>query len=274
MVDGNLVKMAIEPGEQAQYTLRLSDNRVALNPLLGKIIHLKFNGIINCQNCDRVIKKSYSQGYCYPCSQKLAACDICIMKPERCHYEQGTCREPEWGETHCFQPHIVYLANSSGIKVGITRHTQVPTRWLDQGAEQALPIYRVANRYISGLMEDSLKRFVSDRTDWRKMLKSSAETQVLSEVRDDLYEKNIESEQALITRFGEEAITRLTTEAQVIFAFPVQEYPLKVSSLGFDKTAEISGRLQGIKGQYLILDKGVVNLRKHTGYQISFEADS
>ncbi len=271
MVEGNLNKMAVEPAEQAAYTLRLSDHRVALNPFLGKKIRLRFSGIINCQHCGRVTKKSYSQGYCYPCSKKLAACDICIMRPERCHYEQGTCREPEWALTHCFQPHIVYLANSSGIKVGITRQTQIPTRWLDQGAEQALPIYRVANRYISGLMEASLKRFVSDRTDWRKMLKGRTEACVLNDIRDELYEKNSDSEQVISARFGANTVERLVTASPENFTFPVQQYPLKVSSLGFDKTAEISGCLWGIKGQYLILDSGVLNLRKHTGYYISFD---
>lgn len=274
MVEGNLIKMAIEPGEQAAYTLRLSDHRVVLNDYLGKTVKLTFNNVINCTHCGRVTKKSYSQGYCYPCSQKLAACDICIVRPEKCHYEQGTCREPEWAQQHCFQPHYVYLANSSGIKVGITRHTQVPTRWLDQGAEQALPIYRVANRYISGLVETNIKAYVTDRTDWRKMLKGSAEPVSLEAFRDDLYEKDAAMELELIEQFGPDAIERLGSETSQDFCYPVQQYPTKVSSLGFDKMAEISGMLKGIKGQYLILDKGVLNLRKHTGYHIKFEVAS
>ena len=273
MIEGNLTKMAVEPEGEAQYTLRLSDQRVPLNPCIGKSVQFKFNGVINCIHCGRVTKKSFSQGHCYPCSQKLASCDICIVKPERCHYEQGTCREPEWGLQNCFQAHYVYLANSSGIKVGITRHSQVPTRWLDQGAEQALPIYRVANRLISGLVEDALKAYVSDRTDWRKMLKGQAETKDLAALRDELYEKNAATEQAMLDRFGPQAIERLDTEQAVNFKYPVSAYPAKVSSLGFDKTAEISGVLQGIKGQYLYIDGKVLNLRKHTGYHVSFDCE-
>lgn len=272
MIEGNLTKMAVQADSEAQYILRLSDHRVALNPLIGKHVAFKFNGVINCIHCGRVTKKSFSQGYCFPCSKKLAACDICIVKPERCHYEQGTCREPQWGLQNCFQAHYVYLANSSGIKVGITRHSQVPTRWLDQGAEQALPIYRVANRLISGLVEDALKAHVSDRTDWRKMLKGEAEPKDLMQIRDELYEKNINTEQLMLERFGDQAIERLTQENLVNFKYPVSEYPAKISSLGFDKTPEIAGELQGIKGQYLYIDGKVLNLRKHTGYHIAFDS--
>ena len=274
MVEGNLTKMAVTPDGDAQYTLRLSDESIALNTCIGKTIHFKFNGVINCIHCGRETKKSFNQGYCFPCSKRLAACDICIVRPEKCHYEQGTCREPEWALQHCFQLHFVYLANSSGVKVGITRHSQVPTRWLDQGAEQALPIYQVANRLISGLVETALKAHVSDRTDWRKMLKGNAEPKELMQVRDELYVKNTETENELRQRFGDDAITRLDAEQSVDFCYPVTEYPAKVSSLSFDKTAEISGVLQGIKGQYLFIDGKVLNMRKHTGYHVSFNVES
>ena len=271
MIEGNLSKMAVTSDGDAQYTLRISDERIALNACIGKTIHFKFNGVINCIHCGRETKKSFNQGYCFPCSKRLAACDICIVRPEKCHYEQGTCREPEWAQQHCFQPHFVYLANSSGVKVGITRHSQVPTRWLDQGAEQALPIYQVANRFISGLVETALKAHVSDRTDWRKMLKGNAEAKDLIQVRDELYAKNTETESELRQRFGDDAITRLHAAQSVDFCYPVTAYPAKVSSLGFDKTAEISGVLQGIKGQYLFIDGKVLNMRKHTGYYVSFD---
>ncbi len=271
MIEGNISKMTIEPGAQAHYYLRLSDQRLPLNDCLGKTITFRFSGVINCVNCGRQTKKSYSQGHCYPCSKKLASCDLCIMKPETCHYEQGTCREPDWGLQHCFQPHFVYLANSSGIKVGITRHSQVPTRWLDQGAGQALPIYRVASRYISGLVEEALKAYVNDKTDWRKMLKFEAEAQDLLAVRDELLAKSETLELQMKQRFGDDAITRLPEQAVVEFHYPVTQYPSKVSSIGFDKTPEISGVLTGIKGQYLMLDNQVLNMRKHSGYYVQFE---
>lgn len=274
MIEGNLDKMAVEHNGPARYTLRLSEHRLALNDYLGKRITLTFNGVINCTHCGRVTKKSFSQGYCYPCSQKLAECDMCIVRPEQCHYDQGTCRDATWAQQHCFMPHVVYLANSAGIKVGITRASQIPTRWLDQGAEQAIPMYRVANRYQSGLLEVVLKAHVADRTDWRKMLKGAAERVDLVAIRDALYEKISGEETALRARFGEAAIMRAQADAQVTLAYPVQHYPDKVTSLGFDKTAAVAGVLEGIKGQYLLLDSGVINLRKHTGYHIAFSGDA
>ncbi|NBP93900.1 MAG: DUF2797 domain-containing protein [Gammaproteobacteria bacterium] len=130
-------------------------------------------GTISCIACGRNTNKSFNQGHCYPCFKRLASCDQCILKPELCHFHEGTCREPEWGKAQCFGPHVVYLANSSGLKVGITRASQIPTRWIDQGASQALPIFEVADRRTAGLIEAQMRSFVSDRTDWRKMLKGA-----------------------------------------------------------------------------------------------------
>jgi hypothetical protein len=217
-------------------------------------------------------KKSYSGGFCFPCSQKLAQCDLCFMKPELCHFAQGTCREPEWGVQVCMQDHIVYLANSSGIKVGITRISQMPTRWLDQGATQALPIFRVSSRYHSGLVEVMFKNHVSDRTDWRKMLRGPAEAIDLAEQRNQLQAECADQIKLLQQELGEDAITTLTDGKTLEISYPVQQYPEKVSSMNFDKTPEIAGKLLGIKGQYLIMDKGVLNIRKFTGYQITMKA--
>ncbi len=253
----------------ANYDMVLSDHRIAMNPLIGQTIQLQASGEIHCQACGRRTKKSWSGGYCYPCSQSLAQCDLCIMKPETCHYDAGTCREPEWGESFCMQDHIVYLANSSGIKVGITRGNQVPTRWLDQGATQALPIFRVKTRYQSGLVEVIFKAHVSDRTDWRKMLKGSAEQVDLFSVRDQLMAECKDELQTLQARFGEHAILPLSKEPIVNINYPVEQYPEKVKSLNFDKTPTIKGVLQGIKGQYLIFDIGVLNIRKFSGYDIT-----
>ena len=127
--------------EVVDYRMVFGDVEVPLNQYLGSTLQLSFDGVINCIHCDRKTNKSFNQGYCYPCFKRLAQCDSCIVSPEKCHYHEGTCREPEWGETHCMIDHIVYLANTSGIKVGITRGTQVPTRWMDQGATQAKPIF-------------------------------------------------------------------------------------------------------------------------------------
>ncbi len=133
-----------------QYQLPIDDKLVSMNEHIGDSVSLHYSGEIHCIECGRRTNKSYNRGYCYPCFISLAACDLCIMKPETCHYHLGTCREPQWGETHCMQDHYVYFANSSGIKVGITRGTQIPTRWIDQGASQALAVFRVSNRLLSG----------------------------------------------------------------------------------------------------------------------------
>lgn len=269
-ISGQLTKMAVSltADNQAQYTMRLDEQQVAMNPLLGQTIHLRFLGEINCLNCNRKTKKSYSGGFCFPCSQRLAQCDICFVKPELCHFEQGTCREPDWGEAVCMQDHIVYLANSSGLKVGITRINQIPTRWIDQGATQALPIFRVQSRYQSGLVEVLFKNHVSDRTDWRKMLKGEAAPLDLAAERDRLQAECTSQVTELKQQFGDDAIKLLPAENVQEIRYPVAQYPAKIASLNFDKTPEISGQLQGIKGQYLIFDKGVINIRKFSAYQV------
>ena len=271
---GALTKMAVRLDAPAQYSLRLGDAGLALNPLLGRTLRLEFLGAIHCSHCGRKTKKSYAQGYCYPCMQKLARCDSCIMSPEKCHYDAGTCREPGWGEQFCMTDHVVYLANSSGVKVGITRATQLPTRWLDQGASQALPILRVATRQQSGLVEDLLRSQVADRTNWRALLKGDAEPVDLVAVREQLFDSCGEGLAALQQRFGLQAIQPLAAAEVLEIRYPVTQYPAKVASLDLDKTPVIEGTLQGIKGQYLILDCGVINIRKYTAYQVAFAADA
>ncbi len=252
-----------------QYAFRLGDSEVPVNPLLGTTVRLEYLGAIHCIHCGRKTKTSFSQGYCYPCMSKLAQCDVCIMAPEKCHYDQGTCREPAWGEQFCMTDHIVYLANSSGLKVGITRASQLPTRWLDQGASQALPILRVATRQQSGLVEDLLRSQVADRTNWRALLKGDAEAVDLVAVRDQLFEQCAEGLQALHARFGLQAIQPLSDAQTVDIRYPVEAYPSKIVSFNLDKNPLAEGTLLGIKGQYLIFDTGVINIRKYTAYQLA-----
>ncbi len=272
MKEGHIQKMSAVLSTPVEYSLPIGEELVSLNPYIGKPIKLSYLGNIHCSNCGKKTKKSYSQGYCYPCMAKLAQCDLCIMKPETCHYHLGTCREPEWGEQFCFQDHYVYLANSSGLKVGITRHTQVPTRWIDQGATQALPIFKVKTRLQSGQVETVLKQYVADKTDWRKMLKGMSEPKDLVEERDRLLAIASEELEALQRANGEGQIELLTDAKPIDIEYPVLEYPTKVSSLNFDKNPVVEGVLMGIKGQYLILDKGVLNIRKFGSYQLQFDA--
>lgn len=270
---GCLSKMAIEPGisgEPARYTLRAGEHRLDLNARLGRSLRLSYTGAIACTHCGRATRKSFAQGYCYPCFKRLAQCDTCIVRPEICHFHAGTCREPEWGERYCFQPHVVYLANSSGLKVGITRNTQVPTRWLDQGAIQALPILEVDTRQQSGLVEVLFKEQVADRTNWRAMLKCEVAPLDLRVERERLLAALAGGLANLRERFGADAVRILDAEP-VTLDYPVIEPPIKVVSLNFDKTPEVAGTLLGLKGQYLMLDSGVINLRKFTGYEVIVE---
>ncbi|MBF8777573.1 DUF2797 domain-containing protein [Pseudomonas fulva] len=267
---GSLSKMAVSlAAPVVQYSFRLGDTLVPVNPLIGKPLRLHYLGAIHCSHCGKRTKTSYSQGYCYPCMTKLAQCDMCIMAPERCHYDAGTCRDPSWGEQFCMTDHVVYLANSSGIKVGITRATQLPTRWLDQGASQALPILRVATRQQSGLVEDLLRSQVPDRTNWRALLKGDAALLDLPALRDQVLEACAEGLGQLQARFGLQAIQPLTDAEVVHMTYPVQAYPTKVVSFNLDKTPIVEGTLLGIKGQYLIFDTGVINIRKYTAYQLA-----
>lgn len=269
---GNIQKLVTSLEQPVQYQLPIGDDLVPMNSHIGNFISLSFLEEINCIACGRKTSKSFNQGFCYPCFQSLAQCDSCIIKPEQCHYFEGTCREPEWGEKHCLQDHYVYLANSSGTKVGITRGSQIPTRWMDQGASQALPIYRVKNRLLSGLVEVALKQHVADKTHWQRMLKGVPEAVDLAAKRDELYKTCAQELDAILKQHDDDAITPLTDEPVVDISYPVAEYPDKVKSLNFDKAPEIEGILMGIKGQYLIFDTGVLNIRKFSGYKVRLQA--
>ena len=242
---------------------------IDLNPLIGQRLRLEYGGEIHCTHCGRKTRKSFNQGYCYPCFSKLAQCDSCIVSPEKCHYHEGTCREPEWGERFCMTGHIVYLANSSGVKVGITRVSQIPTRWIDQGAVQALPVMRVSTRRQSGLVEDILRQHVADKTNWRAMLKNDVVEVDLAVKRDELFELCKAELAALTDRFGLGAIQPVLDAEVVNIGYPVLEYPTKVTSFNFDKTPVVEGKLMGIKGQYLMFDTGVINIRKFTAYNVT-----
>ena len=270
-ITGHLAKMETQLDNASgvvSYQMVLDDQRVPMNPLIGQTLSLKYLGDIHCQHCGRLSKTSFNQGYCYPCFSKLAQCDSCIISPEKCHFHHGTCREPEWGETYCFTDHFVYLANSSGIKVGITRGTQLPTRWIDQGATQGLPIFRVKTRYQAGLIEDRLRSHVADKTHWQKMLKGNAEAVDLAAQRDELFEKSGPELALLEEQFGVQALQRLYDVPSTDIVFPVSQWPDKISSLNMDKQPLIQGVLQGIKGQYLLFDTGVINIRKYTAYRV------
>jgi hypothetical protein len=269
-ISGTIKKMhaTLDEKQLVHYQLPIGEQLLAMNSLIGTRVTLTYTGKIICSNCGRKTKKSYSQGYCFVCMRKLARCDMCIMKPETCHFAQGTCREPEWGEKNCLVPHYVYLANTSALKVGITRHSQLPTRWIDQGATQGLAILHVSTRQISGLIEVELAKLIADKTNWRTILKGNAENIDLKAHAADLLPKIEDKIHEICVDHCEDAIEKLDEQIQEIH-FPVTEFPTKIISHNFDKEPVVSGVLLGIKGQYLIFDTGVINLRKFTSYEIS-----
>ncbi|MCG9596953.1 DUF2797 domain-containing protein [Vibrio sp. Isolate25] len=264
---GTLSKMRASLDGEVHYHLPVGDELVDLQPFIGQKITLNHTGNIFCCSCGKKTKKSYSQGHCFVCMKKLASCDMCIMKPETCHYDQGTCREPQWGEDNCMVDHFVYLSNTSSLKVGITRHTQIPTRWIDQGATQGLPIFKVKTRHISGLIEIELAKHIADKTNWRTLLKENGEPMPLEEKFAELLPLVEDKIAEIKHQFGDDAIEILNADITSI-SYPVLQHPTKITSHNFDKNPEVAGTLQGIKGQYMIFDTGVINIRKFTSYEV------
>lgn len=272
MLSGTLRKMRAELGTQnhpdeVNYFLPVGEQELPLNPYIGGSLRLEYLGNIFCQSCGRKTKKSFSQGFCFPCMRKLAQCDMCILKPETCHFHEGTCREPEWGEENCFVPHFVYLSNTSGLKVGITRHTQIPTRWIDQGATQATIMYGVKTRRQSGYVETAFKALVADKTSWQALLKGNQPDMDLLAKADELKTRFRSDVDDLAEFFPAEDIEEQVSDV-VSIRYPVLEFPEKIKSHNFDKQPVVEGILMGIKGQYLIFDTGVINIRKFTSYEV------
>lgn len=257
MVEGNLFKMPTEFGSPIQYQLNLGDETIAVNELLGQKISFRFEGRINCVSCGRLTKKAFGQGFCYPCFANAPENAECIVRPELCEGHLGKGRDPEWEQKHHVQPHYVYLALSSGLKVGITRETQVPTRWIDQGASEAIILAKVPYRRLSGEIEVSLKQHYGDRTNWQRMLKGQVDEADL-----------IETKAAATSLLPDELVQYVLPENEVWkLEFPLLDTPEKVKSIRLEKQPELEGVLTGIKGQYLILDNlNVINIRNHTGY--------
>lgn len=262
MIEGNLSKMRTTLEDTIRYELSLSE-KICLNDYIGSHIKLSWEGRINCQKCNKITKKSFGEGFCYTCFMNAPESAECILRPELCRAHLGEGRDPEWEEKHHNQPHVVYLAMSSGVKVGITREQQVPTRWIDQGATAAIRLAEVPNRYEAGRIEVSLKEFFTDKTNWQKMLKNEVDESI------DLVEEKWSIEDQL----PQDIVAYFSENDEIIeLNYPVIEYPEKVKSVSFDKLPVIEGKLMGIKGQYLIFEGGLVlNIRKHSGYFISIQ---
>lgn len=266
-MQGILRKMKTTLATPVDYQLPVGDQWFPLNHRLGQSIEFTASGKIFCIQCGRKTNKSFQQGYCYLCYRRLMECGLCIVHPERCQVEKKGCPHDDWAHSHCHQEHIIYLANTSGLKIGITRSSQVPTRWIDQGAVQAVPLWRVSNRYRAGVIEVACKAWINDKTHWRNLLKNQVDLIDLDRFKQEFLLKIKDTIKIASATFADEL--RLMDDSPLILSYPIKEFPEKITSLSLDKTPTIRGVLLGIKGQYLLLDKGVLNVRKFGGYEVT-----
>jgi hypothetical protein len=244
---------------EVRYSLNW-DKEIVLNDFIGKPLSMKFEGVIHCTKCGNRTKNSFGEGFCYPCFTSAPEAAECIIRPELCRAHLGEGRDVEWEQKHHNQPHVVYLAASDVVKVGVTRTTNIPDRWIDQGAMAAIRLAETPNRYEAGKLEVALKTLFTDKTNWRKMLKNEFDDSI-----------NLEEEKWSLHDQLPGDLTEFFSENDEIIEinYPVLTYPDKVKSLSFDKESHIEGILQGIKGQYLLFDQDrVLNIRKHAGYEI------
>ena len=234
---------------------------ISMNDLIGNNIEIFWTGKVKCF-CNKLFKSFYRQNFCYNCYWTLPQASQSVFKPELCTAHLGIEeRDLEWEKKFQLVPHYVYLANSTGIKVGITRKSQIFTRWIDQGASQAIIFAEVPNRRLSGEIEVILKSEISDKTNWRKMLSGNP---------DDV---NLVDWKNKLSRLLSDDLRKYVHDDDTvnIINYPVKKYPTKIKSLKLEKNNLISGKLSGIKGQYLIFDGGeVFNVRSHEGYIVDF----
>jgi hypothetical protein len=262
-----LHKMQAELTEPVTYFLPAGESGLPANPLIGQNLEIKFTGRMQCIQCGRAIKKTFQQGYCYPCMQRLYECNLCQIHPEKCRFYEGICDPNDWAHRQCGVEHVVYLAYASDVKVGITRYAHRHSRWIDQGAIAALPIIKVSNRYLAGQLEVVLKAFIKDKTDWRKMLLTVGQAQDLLALKAQILAQAEQALSGLKQNYRQE-IMLLDDEALTFIQYPVLALPQKIQSYNLDKNPVISDKLLGIKGQYFIFEQAVVNLRKYSGYEV------
>ena len=246
---GKLEKMPVEYNTPVRYYL--------------ESIRLIFSNEIRCLDCDKKTNKSFGQGFCYTCFLKSPQNSECIVRPELCKAHERQGRDVQWEEKNHNVPHYVYLAQTSDVKVGVTRASNLHNRWIDQGARRALKLALVPYRQLAGLIEIELKNHISDKTNWQKMLKDERGEEV------DL----VKLKNSLIDLLPEDLMEYADDDDKIVeIQYPVQSYLDKIKSVGFDKETVVEGKLQGIRGQYLMFSNGnVINLRKHSGYIISVE---
>ncbi len=261
-MEGTLLKMKTIDASPVRYFLKFGMEEICVNNLIGKHIELQYLNKIHCVKCGRLTSKSFAQGYCYPCFRSSPETEDCLLRPELCLAHEGIARDMQYAEKHCLIEHIVYLSYTSCVKVGVTRHTQIPTRWIDQGATAAIVLARTPNRYTAGLIEVELKSYFADKTYWRAMLKNS-------DVPVDLAQEKTKALEFLNTNLK----TYKSDDNSIHYIkYPHTNITDKISSINLDKDNYFPGVVTGIKGQYIIFSNGkVINIRKYGGYRVSLK---
>jgi hypothetical protein len=261
---GVLNKMLTSFINPVQYFLRLGDDKVPMNSLIGNKIKLQWTGNIYCTVCNKRTSKSFGEGMCYPCFANGTENAECILRPELCEAHLGKGRDAEWENRNHFKPHFVYLALTNSVKVGVTRGDQLPTRWIDQGAHKGIVLAETPYRQLAGFIEVVLKDHVSDKTNWQRMLKNESSNGL------SLLEEKIRIHQLIPEHFQQ---YKYASDEVVEITYPVLEYPQKVTSISFEKMACIDMKLIGIRGQYFIFENGfVINIRSKSGYEVELSA--
>lgn len=242
------------------YRMWLSGREVPMADYIGRPFRLRATGNLSCVVCGRAVKKHYGQGMCFPCLRDAPEASECIIRPELCRGHLGEGRDAAWEAQHHAVPHVLYLSYTGGIKVGVTRTTQLPVRWMDQGATAAVVVARTPHRALAGSMEVALKAHMKDRTDWRAMLRNAPPAM------DELLAMRDRLSPWLPGDLREHLVM---DEEPMRFSYPVRDWPAKVTSVQLARTPLVEGTLAGIKGQYLIWADGrVLNVRNHAGCHV------
>lgn len=235
---------------------------VDMNEWVGQHVTLEFLNEIHCRKTGQKIKKTFGEGLSYSAWLDDPGSVESVLRPELSRIHEGIAlRDFDWEHKHHNQPHYVYLSQTGGFKVGVTRTTNAPFRWHDQGAVGALVIATVPYRQLAGEIEVALKSIVADKTNYRKML---------TDVAFDA-EGLMDWQEACYDELGVVYESFFVDESDPIrFDYPVNQYPEKIQSRTLDKQPKVEGILVGIKGQYLLFESGeVINVRRHSGYRVS-----
>lgn len=242
-----------------RYALDIGDDILVMNELIGQNLNLTFTNKHICF-CGLEVESVYRANFCYACYFSKPEAGEAIFRPELSKAHLGEAdRDLEFEKRYQLQPHVVYLANSGGLKVGVTRARQKQTRWMDQGATHTIVLAETENRYQAGLIEVALKDHISDKTNWRKMLSNQFES------------VNLKAEKDKLANFLEPALKQYVSQdnTEYYFTYPVLDYPQKIKSVNLGTVKSAEGKLAGIKGQYLLFENGLaLNIRSHEGYVV------